>query len=674
MRTAFRIACVLMTMVCLAQGAWAVPPSESAKKTLVEAAAGLEKAVERPLAAWQTYKDGNKLEEIGNRYNCVDVADSMRSEYVRVVEAYHAATTNQGDGHDPWPTTDPDIAKAREQAEAVAKKLEAAGMWSAARLGERHDTFVSRLNNMYDQAWVCFLDAKHGKVDEAQKEFKMVDQRFASLKLEAERALASNDRSYDVNFLKSPAMTRFSEALAKFMKDAEPFISQAAGARDATDKDVHAFMELAKKYHEVISNIETKGNLSGSEEEALKRVEEMAVAIEAFEKNDLPGLQKTIDDFKAKYGATSEEIEKKLNEIKGGRHDYNSPGYQFDELQKKIARVKEVRVNMGGQLLESAESEYANSSSFAENIRVKRLEVAKNKLTLAVRLDAGNEKAKQLLAGADAQIASLSAAIEKDIDNREFQGHASSFDGPGNADELAAIAAKYLIKEGWTTNPPRDLLAVRVAGSWRDGDKNLLGEYINYQLGFEAAFHLKTDKEAGKDLARVYYISLYTESRKKEPPFSKSGVGDNYFVRASKVRGIGGSAPTTGSGSGSMAGGGLGSLFWLALVVANLVAGLLAAAPLLNAKAPQLNALYHTITPMRNVLGVAALAIGLLCFVRALILYFAPLADLLPQLAAVVTGLFLGKELLLKKPAETPAPEAPPAAPVAEGAAPAAGP
>ena len=90
-------------------------------------------------------------------------------------------------------------------------------------------------------------------------------------------------------------------------------------------------------------------------------------------------------------------------------------------------------------------------------------------------------------------------------------------------------------------------------------------------------------------------------------------------------------------------------MFWLALVAGNLLAGLLAAGPLLVARIPSLKKTVEALMPWRQGIGLAALAIGLVSFLRALVFHFAPLTDLLPQLSAILAGLLLGKELLLKK-------------------------
>jgi len=107
----------------------------------------------------------------------------------------------------------------------------------------------------------------------------------------------------------------------------------------------------------------------------------------------------------------------------------------------------------------------------------------------------------------------------------------------------------------------------------------------------------------------------------------------------------GGSAGSTGL---------IGTLFWLGLAFGNIVAGMLAAAPLLKQKLPQLNKVYEKLTPLSNIIGVIVLAIGALSLLGAVLqlfmLRFVIFSNILPQIAAIAVGLFLGKELLLKKP------------------------
>jgi len=102
--------------------------------------------------------------------------------------------------------------------------------------------------------------------------------------------------------------------------------------------------------------------------------------------------------------------------------------------------------------------------------------------------------------------------------------------------------------------------------------------------------------------------------------------------------------------------------------MALILSGLIAAAPFLSGKLKFLQSTIDAIKPLRGVIGVATLIVGLLFFVFSLM---SPFQNILPQLAAMVVGLFLGFELLLRPPkgatAESTVSAAPPPLP---GAAP----
>lgn len=645
---------LVLTVFCLAAGGlFAVPPSESAKKELLDAVAKLEKDTVDPLARYVSFKAEGKLEEIGNERNCVEIGSRLRRPMLDVIDAYDAAI-NGGGGYDPWPVSDPDIAKARQTIDAMRAKLEAAGMFTMRMPGEPATTLQDRVDNIYDDAWNAALDAKHGKIDDALSTFKQLDSRVEGAKAEAGGA-------------EHPGFKRFLTAYAKHKTDAETFFAKSDTERGGVDKEIVELTATYEKVQKWFQEIETHSGGGGTEEGIMASLSELATMTEAFEKNELPALTTQMNAFSAKYGKTETEIDQKIRELQG-KNDYNPPpGMVYARLGEYIAKSREIKVERAAYLLQDAVQTLDGLSVFAEDIQVKRMQICKSKLLLAGQLDPANAQVKERLAGVDGEIASRSAFIEKEIDARQWGGHEASFQGPGNADTLAAEASKYLKLEGWENNPPRELLAVRVVGPWRNGDKNLLGEYINYQLPCEAAFRLNSDKAAGKDLARVYFISFYTQDKVYNPPFAKTGIGDNYYLRASKVAG-------GGAGAGPSGGWGLFStLFWLGLALVNIVAGLLAAESFLAGKFPPAAGFAKALTPMKGTIGLAAIAIGGLAFLRALILYFSPLADILPQAVAVVAGLLLARERMvataeiLTKVSATAAEKAPGTA-VAQGA------
>lgn len=225
-----------------------------------------------------------------------------------------------------------------------------------------------------------------------------------------------------------------------------------------------------------------------------------------------------------------------------------------------------------------------------------------------------------------------SAATSADaaLDAGRWDPHFSKFQGPGNPDKLAKSALTWFKGDaGWCKG--KDPVAVRIKGDWRVAEKNLLGEPLTWGLPIEAAFIRHKDRDANKDAAWVYSLTIVTRDAEKTPPWKTAWVGNNRQMRASNIKTSGGSGPNI--------------IFRLLLTAALLCSGTLLAGPKLKLPETILNKL----TPFRPVVGVATLATG------AVLLFFnlfSPFSDLLPQIACMVAGLFLGFELLIKKPSK----------------------
>ncbi len=102
-----------------------------------------------------------------------------------------------------------------------------------------------------------------------------------------------------------------------------------------------------------------------------------------------------------------------------------------------------------------------------------------------------------------------------------------------------------------------------------------------------------------------------------------------------------------GSGLGGLFGGLISQLI---LGTGLILCGLLLAAPLISSKVTASAPIYEKLTPFRALIGVATLAIGVIWLVMSLM---SPLSSILPIAAAIISGLYLGLELLMKKPANS---------------------
>ena len=372
--------------------------------------------------------------------------------------------------------------------------------------------------------------------------------------------------------------------------------------------------------------------------------------LEDVEKNHLPDIEKKLGEFAKKYGNNSSEINKSISSIvkldwRSGKHPGQEAGVLYEKLVKRLKDIPKAKKDKAMGLLRDAKSVQDRIKSFKTKVHSKYYEELKSKLAMALKFDPENKETSEWLKRVDQDRQKDMAAILKKIDEAKWPGHYKNFAGPGDPDEIAASVMEWLRNDEASRNKkdPDHTFKVGVRGDWVSAKKNLLSETIQWGLPIWGACYNK--KEKAEDIARVFSLTILTKEEKgvkKAPPWTGVWVGDIFKMHISNVPGAEDNGKTVS---------GFGRIFWLALFLANIIIGLLLASPLLKSKVPQLAGMYDRITPLSKLIGVISLAVGILCFFRALIFHFAPLADIFPQLTAIVGGLFLGKELLLKKPA-----------------------
>ena len=400
--------------------------------------------------------------------------------------------------------------------------------------------------------------------------------------------------------------------------------------------------ELKEKVEDIVPSYAP--NIIGDDYDEILKV------LDEVKKNDIPKIKKALASFSEEYGDSRSEIDRAVDAVveydwRGDKHPSETAGAIYEELSKWVANIEQARLDKAGYLLREAEGLDQRITSFSAQVTKENFEQLKETLELALRFDPDNERAKEWIKRVDKDMKKALEGIEKAIDEAKWPGHYKNFSGPGDPDKLAKSAMEWLqIDEASRDQKdPDHTFAVAVRGDWVSAKKNILGETIQWGLPIWGACY----NEAGKkdDLARVFSLTIITQEEagvKKAPPWTGVWVGDIMKMRISNVPKMGGGRSTSG--------GFFGLIFRLALVVANLVVGLLLAISYLKPKFPQLGTVYTNIEPLRKTLGVIALILGLFLFLRALIFFFSPFADILPQLAIVIGGLFLGKEILLKKP------------------------
>jgi hypothetical protein len=309
--------------------------------------------------------------------------------------------------------------------------------------------------------------------------------------------------------------------------------------KDEAEIDATQIMELYDKYINKFNGI--YGNTviySPSIEEAengLKNIEEA-------EKEALPAIQPMLAIFAEKYGTTGMEISDKL--FKLGLKDLQDAGSRYDSLYKAVENVIKSRKATAEFLAQQVNETITGINFFVPEIRVKKLEEAKELLIIANKFDSNNNDINKMLANIDQQITNMADKIEKDIDKKVWEGHIKDFAGPGKIDELTKTAIEYFKNDkewGKNEKTKTEILAVAIRGQWKIAETNIFGQVIQWRLPIHLA--ITTDKLREKNIAKVYELSPVTKigspgKTPKEPPFEGFWVGNSWMMRIDKLPAI----------------------------------------------------------------------------------------------------------------------------------------
>ncbi|MBN2307661.1 MAG: hypothetical protein JXR94_01745 [Candidatus Hydrogenedentes bacterium] len=421
-------------------------------------------------------------------------------------------------------------------------------------------------------------------------------------------------------------------------------------------KDWQNLAELVTQFQQEFmsrSNIEKKGDTLPDEWNEWRTRFEQAMA-----------------EFKERYGATAGEVTQAFEGVQRPL-DVAMPADQAFMVASGIdvAAQQKQLVDAAMDLGRESYTKWKNldAAPTKMELKVDYAQRALNYFGLAKKLDPEGSGYDEFLAQAQAAYDESYPEWEKVLKELTWPGHNPDFAGPGDPDELAQAAVEYLSGNKWT-KPEYDDEHIPIAACVRGKDwevykKTALGEPTQYSLDMFVAFQGTKDPK----IAYAYEMVLYT----REEPGVEKGLPFRYgnSRQYAKYKMLMENVPKGArSGGGGAAGGGgarptsgfSGFLWRLILAVALLAGGLVGAAPLLKKQVPALAGLCDTLGASRGRLGIVVAAVGALCFLRALVLYFSPLTDLLPQAVAILLGLALAKDTLLGGAAgASPAGEAP---------------
>jgi len=606
--------------------------SPSAKSQAVFKAGELEKRCAPHFTRYERFKSTDRLRNMGSsgRVEWVEVTLAMRHELSMALGPYLAAI-DAG-----WKGDDAELKRARTALEAMSVRMKECGVWTCFRWDEPRlsDGARDALDKIRAKAWEATLLAEAGQLDKAAAALQFARKLLKEMGDDVEKALDGGRKVEDPR--QHPAHARTVAEVDRLEGSLKGDLGKLQGTRDQLKKDTEALGVVVEEVRAFKQSIGSLDFRSGTEDRMIAGAEQLVGKLDGFASGTRGKADAMIKSFGDSYGADRDAIAASVRRIMGdNRLDVpHSPQSLFESLDRDLKEVERARADAGRQMIELAKRAAATKAVDADR-REKSFATARRCLEVALGLDPNNSAAKDLQGSLGAGAAAADEKAEAIIDAGTWKPHSSRFQGPGEADDLAESARKWLAGDaGWTKD--KDILAVRVNGDWSVAKKDILGKTTNWGLPIEAAFQRHGDRDADRDVAWVYSLTIVTREAEQAPPWESARVGSNRRMRASKVSATGAAGKTPGM------------VPRLLLFGALLCSGLLLAGPFLTTKVAALAPVVGMLRPIRPLIGVATLVIGLVFLISNLL---SPFSDLLPQVAAIVAGLFLGLELLLKKPA-----------------------
>jgi len=603
--------------------------SDSARTQAAYTASQLEERCASEFKRYERVKSSDRLLSKGSsgRLAWVDITQSLHKELSPAITAYVKAIASG------WKPTDPDLAKARKAIDAMTARMVKVGVWTCFRWEDAALPAAERdrLDAIRRKAWEGTLLVKAGKLDPAAAALKFARKLVSEYDAVIEKALDAGREVED---------TRKHAAYARTMAEVKRLEASVKGELDAVTesrarfmRDAAALSAEAERHAPFLREILNARGPSGDEDDIIAAIDKLRKRLDEFDAGPGAQARKSLAEFGDQYGADRGAIAASLSRIMGDEgfeYGKERPDSAFDRLGGDLKKIAALRGKLTGQLMGIA-IDNAGTKATDPAQQKQAFDRARRAIGIVLQFDPGNADATRLLDGLGAGADAAAKKTDALLDQGTWEDHSDRFQGPGSTTGLAKAVRKWLAGDaGWTKG--KDVLAVRVNGDWLVAERNILGEPVSWGLPVEAAFVRHSDRDADRDVAMVYRLTMVTRDAKKSPPFKMARVGSNRQMRASNIT--------------TSAGGGPNALFKLLLVAALLASGLLLVAPVVSARVPALASLFGLLTPLRPIIGVSALGIGVVLLVLNLL---SPFSDILPQAAAIIAGLFLGLELLLRK-------------------------
>jgi hypothetical protein len=268
----------------------------------------------------------------------------------------------------------------------------------------------------------------------------------------------------------------------------------------------------------------------------LEPMRKMLNVIEGFEKNERANLQKRLDDFSSKYGATRDEIDDKARS--GGYSGNDRPSYPFEALTDGLKKTGEARRLAAEDLVKKLNEMMLKLPEMHDFSRETMYGTLKEWIGLAARFDSDNSIALSAKEAVDRAISEDKKKLEAKIDAKDWPGNTKG----GEAD---AALAFFKNDKDWGARPkgsgpedqPRIPLGVSIHGGWSVQATDILGKPIQY--GLPAFVAVQIEREQPMKRVRIYDVTLRTKEGpnvEPKPPFESITVGNSFYIRPDKIK------------------------------------------------------------------------------------------------------------------------------------------
>ncbi|EKD82692.1 MAG: hypothetical protein ACD_39C01151G0002, partial [uncultured bacterium] len=259
--------------------------------------------------------------------------------------------------------------------------------------------------------------------------------------------------------------------------------------------------------------------------------------LEKFEKTESAVMREKIEALGKTCGNNLENLEAAMESLLGKNPsgwDWSAEVKHFDKISKAI---EPLRKSVGEDIASIADRDLKGMSSFDEAIRPQMFEKLKKLVQLGLRYDPHNAALIELAPKVDEAAVGDAAAVQKQIEERQWPGNHKGFSGPGTPEELNQAALDYFNS---TCKPTEKALAACIVEpEWYCFKRNIFGQPIQWAITFWVA--VDVEGETNADIVNAWSISFLTEENvgvEKAPPFKLAAFNFKQKMKRANVPGL----------------------------------------------------------------------------------------------------------------------------------------